>query len=153
MAKATRKQRATSDEEETLSTREGIAVIVVAVLLIAGAALAWFALSTGNLYVLVEANGNAPSGYTPLVCVYAGNQTEALSSGDASAIPQAEAAVLVELGTETKIEGRWRGTYTIAVMNATGTVDPSSCILTTQVGKGDTHVGIMLDGDSIEDAA
>jgi hypothetical protein len=120
------------------------AVIVVLVLVVAFTVIAYQAFITGKLFVKV-AVADGQSTDPVLVCVYQGDQTDALSALSTENAPQAQAALLVQPDAETRIEGSWHGPYTIAVVDPEGLADAATNVQTAYVGRGETHVGFLID--------
>jgi hypothetical protein len=136
--------------EEQESTRHNVhAVIAVLILLVAAAALAVEALWTGSLFVKVDTNAQGARDAC-LVCVYEGAVQDELTDDARSGIVQLQplAAVKVAPGTEVPIPGRWKGTYTLAVIDPSGALDTRACVLEINVGKNEMHVAFMLAGNT-----
>jgi hypothetical protein len=120
------------------------AVIVVLVLVVAFTVIAYQAFITGKLFVKVAVADGQPTDPV-LVCVYQGDQADALSTLSTENAPQAQAALLVQPDAETRIEGSWHGPCTVAVVDPEGLADAATNVQTAYVGRGETHVGFLID--------
>lgn len=143
-----RKQPEPVKEEEPLVPKANAkAVAVVTILVVAAIALAYYELSTGSLYVKVDVQDDARD--TNLIAVvYQGDVSAKIAKGDLASCGQAAATVGVEPGNEVLVDGRWMGTYTVVVLDADGKVDPRGTSVVINVGRGETHVGMMLSARS-----
>lgn len=132
------------EEQPNAPGQDAATILVVLALVIAAAVAAMNILATGDLYVKVEWSGDMRSTPTPLVCVYEGDVSGILESGDVPSYPQALVAATVQPGSEVKMDGRWKGTYTVALVTTSGRLADDSPVIVTTVGKDETHVAFEL---------
>ena len=98
----------------------------------------------GRLFVQVDVVDGGSSETSLVVCVYENDVSDKLKTGRASELPQALAAVTVEPGSEVELSGRWKGTYTLVIVNAGNERDLRSNIIVCHVDRGETHAAFML---------
>lgn len=147
MGRPKKQVEAPKEEAPIVPRRDAKAIAAITILVVAAIALACYELSTGQMYVKVDTQddvGNA----SVMAVVYQGDVSSKLEKGDLASCGQALAAVGVEPGQEVFVEGRWFGTYTVAVLDMDGKIDPRGTCAVTTVGRGETHVSIMLSARS-----